>query len=137
MGRFNRYRVDRRNAINGRNDSHILPTPQPAWNASRSGGKRLYCIWISETVIGNKRVPDSTLEKGYNIVTGKLSFEFTKVLSPDEVTPTLVATDVQKLAVPVGNGIRSLTVKEGLKVIWFPRLIILLINWRKMRPLIC
>ena len=52
-------------------------------------------------LIGNKRVPDPTLEKGYNIVTGKLSFEFTKILSPDEVTPTLIATDVQKLAVPV------------------------------------
>ncbi|WP_406614622.1 DNA (cytosine-5-)-methyltransferase [Mycoplasma corogypsi] len=71
-------------------------------------------------LIGNKRVPDSSLEKGYNIVTGKLSFEFTKVLSPDEVTPTLVATDVQKLAVPVGNGIRPLTVKEGLKLFGFP-----------------
>lgn len=71
-------------------------------------------------LIGNKRVPDPTLEKGYNIVTGKLSFEFTKILSPDEVTPTLVATDVQKLAVPVGNGIRSLTVKEGLKLFGFP-----------------
>lgn len=71
-------------------------------------------------LIGNKRVPDPTLEKGYNIVTGKLSFEFTKILSPDEVTPTLVATDVQKLAVPVGGGIRSLTVKEGLKLFGFP-----------------
>ena len=71
-------------------------------------------------LIGNKRVPDLTLEKGYNIVTGKLSFEFTKILSPDEVTPTLVATDVQKLAVPVGGGIRSLTVKEGLKLFGFP-----------------
>ena len=60
------------------------------------------------------------MEKGYNIVTGKLSFEFTKILSPDEVTPTLIATDVQKLAVPVGGGIRSLTVKEGLKLFGFP-----------------
>ena len=38
--------------------------------------------------VGNKRVPDETLEKGYNIVTGKLSFEFTKILSPDDVTPS-------------------------------------------------
>ena len=71
-------------------------------------------------LVGNKRVPDTTLEKGYNIVTGKLSFEFTKVLSPYEVTPTLVATDVQKLAVPVKEGIRSLTVKEGLRLFGFP-----------------
>ena len=70
--------------------------------------------------VGNKRVPDETLEKGYNIVTGKLSFEFTKILSPFEVTPTLVATDVSKLAVPVNGGIRKLTVKEGLRLFGFP-----------------
>ena len=28
--------------------------------------------------VRNKRVPDETLQKGYNIVTGKLSFEFSK-----------------------------------------------------------
>ena len=70
--------------------------------------------------IGNKRIYDETLKKGYNIVTGKLSFEFTKILSPFEVTPTIVATDVSKLAVPVNNGIRKLTVKEGLKLFGFP-----------------
>ena len=70
--------------------------------------------------VGNKRVPDETLEKGYNIVTGKLSFEFTKILSPDDVTPTLVATDVSRLAVPVNNGIRKLTVKESLRLFGFP-----------------
>lgn len=69
---------------------------------------------------GNKRVPDETLAKGYNIVTGKLSFEFTKILSPHDVTPTLVATDVSRLAVPVGEGIRKLTVKEGLRLFGFP-----------------
>lgn len=69
---------------------------------------------------GNKRVPDETLEKGYNIVTGKLSFEFTKILSPYDTTPTLVATDVHKLAVPVLNGIRPLTVNEGLRLFGFP-----------------
>lgn len=30
------------------------------------------------------RVPDTDLPKGYNIVAGKLSFEFSKILSPDE-----------------------------------------------------
>lgn len=70
--------------------------------------------------VRNKRVPDETLQKGYNIVTGKLSFEFSKILSPDEVTPTLVATDVSKLAVPVKNGIRKLTVREGLQLFGFP-----------------
>lgn len=70
--------------------------------------------------VGNKRVKDETLEKGYNIVTGKLSFEFSKILNPNEVAPTLVATDVHKLGVPVRNGIRSLTVKECLQLFGFP-----------------
>ena len=70
--------------------------------------------------VGNKRVYDKTLKKGYNIVTGKLSFEYTKILSPFDVTPTIVATDVSKLAVPINNGIRHLTVKEGLRLFGFP-----------------
>lgn len=71
-------------------------------------------------LIGNRRIPDENLEKGYNIVTGKLSFEFSKVLSPDDVSPTLVATDVQKLAVPVQDGIRTLSINEGLKLFGYP-----------------
>lgn len=70
--------------------------------------------------VGNRRVKDESLEKGYNIVTGKLSFEFSKILNPNEVAPTLVATDVHKLGVPVKNGIRSLTVDECLKLFGFP-----------------
>lgn len=70
--------------------------------------------------VGNKRIYDETLKKGYNIVTGKLSFEYTKILSPFDVTPTIVATDISKLAVPVNNGIRKLTVNEGLRLFGFP-----------------
>lgn len=70
--------------------------------------------------VGNRRVKDETLEKGYNIVTGKLSFEFSKILNPNELAPTLVANYVHKLGVPVKNGIRSLTVKECLKLFGFP-----------------
>ena len=70
--------------------------------------------------VGNKRIYDETLKKGYNIVTGKLSFEYTKILSPFDITPTIVATDVSKLAVPVNNGIRKLTVNEGLRLFGFP-----------------
>lgn len=70
--------------------------------------------------VGNRRIKDESLEKGYNIVTGKLSFEFTKILDPNEVTPTIVATDVHKLGVPVNGGIRPLTVQEGLKLFGFP-----------------
>lgn len=71
-------------------------------------------------LVGNRRIPDKTLEKGYNIVTGKLSFEYSKILSPNDVTPTLVATDIHKLAVPLNDGLRTLTVNEGLKLFGYP-----------------
>lgn len=67
-----------------------------------------------------KRVQDTTKELGYNIVAGKLSFEFTKILHPEEVTPTLVAMDVSKLGVVDGNGIRQLTLREGLRLCGYP-----------------
>lgn len=70
--------------------------------------------------VGNRRVYDETLEKGYNIVTGKLSFKYSRILNPNDVTPTLVATDISKLAVPVQNGIRPLTIREGLRLFGFP-----------------
>jgi len=70
--------------------------------------------------VGNRRVYDETLEKGYNIVTGKLSFEFNRILDPMDISPTLVATDMSKLAVPVRSGIRPLTVREGLRLFGFP-----------------
>lgn len=59
-------------------------------------------------------------EKGYNIVTGKLSFEISKILDPKGVAPTLVATDVTRLAVPDGEGIRRFSVREGLRLSGFP-----------------
>jgi len=71
-------------------------------------------------LVNNRREPDTSLEKGYNIVSGKLSFEFTKILCPNSITPTIVATDVHKLAVPVNGGIRPLTINEGLKLFGFP-----------------
>ena len=70
--------------------------------------------------IDGKRIYDANLERGYNIVTGKLSFEFNKILEPKGTTPTIVATDASKLAVPVGNGIRPLTAREGLRLFGFP-----------------
>ncbi|MFM9837079.1 MAG: DNA (cytosine-5-)-methyltransferase [Cyclobacteriaceae bacterium] len=63
---------------------------------------------------------DETKPKGYNIVTGKLSFEINKVLDPNDIAPTLVATDVSRLAVPDGKGLRRLTIREGLRLFGFP-----------------
>ncbi|MGZ1130362.1 DNA (cytosine-5-)-methyltransferase [Lactobacillus delbrueckii subsp. bulgaricus] len=70
--------------------------------------------------VGNRRIPDETKEKGYNIIAGKLSFEYTKILSPCEPTPTLVATDMSHLGVPVAGGIRPLTTREGLRLFGYP-----------------
>lgn len=64
----------------------------------------------------NTRIPDETKPKGYNIVAGKLSFEFSKILNPKEIAPTLVAMDATKLGVVDGTGIRKLTIKESQKL---------------------
>lgn len=66
------------------------------------------------------RVYDVTKPKGYNIVTGKLSFEINKILDPNDIAPTLVATDVSRLAVPDKGGLRRLTIREGLRLFGYP-----------------
>ena len=67
-----------------------------------------------------ERQQDVSKEKGYNIVSGKLSFEFTKILDPNNIAPTLVATDVSHLGVIDGEGIRHLTIREGLRMFGYP-----------------
>ncbi len=69
-----------------------------------------------KALVEGQRMPDKSKPKGYNIVAGKLSFEFSKILDPDALAPTLVAMDVSKLGVVDGNGIRHLTIKEGQKL---------------------
>jgi DNA (cytosine-5)-methyltransferase 1 len=66
------------------------------------------------------RVYDESKPKGYNIITGKLSFEINKILDPNDIAPTLVATDVSRLAVPDGRGLRRLTIREGLRLFGYP-----------------
>mgnify|MGYP000835456607 FL=1 len=66
------------------------------------------------------RVQDPNLPLGYNIVSGKLSFEINKILSPDDVAPTLVAMDMQKLFVIDNGGLRTLTLREGLRLFGYP-----------------
>ena len=70
--------------------------------------------------VNRRRVYDDTKAKGYNIVTGKLSFKYSKILSLSETTPTLVATDLSHLAVPVDGGLRKLTPREGLRLFGYP-----------------
>jgi DNA (cytosine-5)-methyltransferase 1 len=59
-------------------------------------------------------------ERGYNIVAGKLSYEISHILDPNKPTPTLVATDVTRLAVADKKGLRRLQVREGLRLFGFP-----------------
>jgi DNA (cytosine-5)-methyltransferase 1 len=75
---------------------------------------------ITENGTVTSRIYDETKPKGYNIVTGNLSFEINKILSPFEIAPTLVATDMVKIAVPDGKGLRRLTVREGLRLFGYP-----------------
>jgi len=70
--------------------------------------------------VGNRREQDTSLPLGYNIVAGKMSFEVAKVLDPQGIAPTLVAMDMQHLFVPDGNGIRQLTLREGLRLFGYP-----------------
>lgn len=63
---------------------------------------------------------DLAKPKGYNIVAGKLSFEINKVMSPEDISPTLVAMDMQKLYVGDNGGLRRLTLREGLRLCGYP-----------------
>lgn len=67
-----------------------------------------------------ERIPDITKPQGYNIVSGKLSFDFTRILSPDDVTPTLVAMDMATLGVIDNGGLRHLSLREGLRLFGYP-----------------
>ena len=74
------------------------------------------------TLLGNTtcRKENKLLKPGYNIVSGKLSFEINKILNPNGIAPTLVATDMARLVVPDGNGIRRMTLREGLRLFGYP-----------------
>lgn len=82
--------------------------------------KRLIREKNSNGVAMTRREYDTTKPKGYNIVAGKLSFEINKVMSPDDISPTLVAMDMQKLYVGDNGGLRRLTLREGLRLCGYP-----------------
>lgn len=69
-----------------------------------------------------KREYDLQKMKGYNIVTGKLSFPINEVLHPDQPTRTLVASDMSRIYVfdECSKGLRKLTRKEGLRLSGYP-----------------
>lgn len=63
---------------------------------------------------------DNYSELLYDINGGKLSYEFAKIIDPNKPCLTLVATDVSKMAVVDGKGIRKLTLREGLRLNGYP-----------------
>lgn len=81
--------------------------------------KRVYVTDLLGNTTSERRY-DTTLPKGYNIVAGKLSFEISRVLGPNEIAPTLVAMDMQKICVSDNGGIRRLTLREGLRLFGYP-----------------
>lgn len=82
--------------------------------------KELVEIKMEDGTVRRERQQDLTKPIGYNIIAGKLSFEFTKILNPNDVAPTLVATDVSRLGVVDGYGIRRLSIREGLRLFGYP-----------------
>lgn len=70
--------------------------------------------------VGNKREQDPSLPLGYNIVAGKMSFEVSKVLDPKGIAPTLVAMDMEHLFVVDNGGLRTLSLREGLRLFGYP-----------------
>lgn len=78
-------------------------------------------VLVGEGVAAKKiRLPREDLPKGYNIVAGKLSFEISKILDPEHVAPTLVATDIGRVAVVDHKRLRRLTMTEQLRLFGFP-----------------
>lgn len=77
---------------------------------------------IHTTELGeySERVQDTTLPKGYNIVTGKLSFPISCILDSAKPAPTIVAMDMSHLGVVDGQGLRYLNLSEGLKLFGYP-----------------
>jgi len=72
-------------------------------------------------LINGKREYKGDCEEGYNICKGKLSFPVSKMLDPDDIAPTLTATDAHKLAVIINNKvIRHLTSNELKTICGFP-----------------
>lgn len=67
----------------------------------------------------SKREYRLDLPKGYNIVAGKMSFEISTILDPKSISPTLVAMDLDRIAVVDNGGLRSLTGIEQKRLFGF------------------
>ena len=72
-------------------------------------------------LINGKRVYKEDSVAGYNICKGKLSFPISRILDPNDVAPTLTATDSNRLGVIINDEIiRKITPNELKKICGFP-----------------
>lgn len=72
-------------------------------------------------LVHGKREYKEDSESGYNICKGKLSFPVSKILDLNDVSPTLTATDSNKLAIFIDNNvIRQLNTLELTRICGFP-----------------
>ena len=71
-------------------------------------------------LVNGLREQDPELPLGYNIVSGKMSFEITEILDPQSTAPTLVAMDMRHIYVVDGDGLRPLSLREGLRLFGYP-----------------
>lgn len=67
-----------------------------------------------------RRETDENLPLGYDVVSGKLSYPISTILDPNGTAPTLTATDMDRTFVPDGDGIRRITLREGLRLFGYP-----------------
>lgn len=72
-------------------------------------------------LVNNKRIYKIDAEEGYNICKGKLSFPISNILDPNDISPTLTATDSSKLVVIIDDKyLRKLTINELKLICGFP-----------------
>jgi DNA (cytosine-5)-methyltransferase 1 len=70
--------------------------------------------------VENERIKDKSLPKGYNLITGKLSFELNIIMDPEGIAPTIVATEGDKYGVIDEKKLRRLSSRECLRLFGFP-----------------
>lgn len=60
------------------------------------------------------------LEEGYSIICGNFNFEVTRIMDPKKHAPTFTTIGADKNVVPDGDGLRPLTLREGLRIFGYP-----------------
>lgn len=75
---------------------------------------------VKDLIDGKRQYVEDSIP-GFNICKGKLSFPISKILDPNDISPTLTATDCHKLALIIDDSIlRTLSAVEMKKICGFP-----------------